>query len=77
MLFFRFGVLLLLLFLFSLLVVRSIHHCFHVVVYLAAANKFSIKFAGKMFKPTSSSILSIIGTLWTVIFFLCIFFVLT
>ena len=36
-------------------------------------NKFSIKFAGKMFKPTSSSISSMVGTLWTVSFlhFLC------
>ena len=38
-------------------------------------NKFSIKFAGKMFKPTGSSISSMVGTLWTVSF--CIFFVLT
>ena len=38
-------------------------------------NKFSIKFAGKMFKPTSSSISSMVGTFWTVNF--CIFFVLT
>ena len=38
-------------------------------------NKFSIKFAGKMFKPTSSSISSMVGALWTVNF--CIFFVLT
>ena len=36
-------------------------------------NKFSIKFAGKMFKPTSSSISSMVGALWTVSFlhFLC------
>ena len=42
-------------------------------------NKFSIKFAGKMLenilKTTSSSVSSIVGTLWTVHF--CIFFVLT
>ena len=38
-------------------------------------NKLSIKFAGKMFKPTSSSISSMVGTLWTVNF--CMFFVLT
>ena len=37
-------------------------------------NKFSIKFAGKMFKPTSLSISSMVGALWTVKF--CIFFVL-
>ena len=29
-------------------------------------NKFSIKFAGKMFKPTGSSISSMVGALWTV-----------
>ena len=36
-------------------------------------NKFSIKFAGKMFKPTSWSISSMVGALWTVNFvhFLC------
>ena len=36
-------------------------------------NKFSKKFASKMFKPTSSSISSIVGALWTVNFlhFLC------
>ena len=38
-------------------------------------NKFSIKFADKMFKPTSSSILSMVGALWPVKFY--IFFVLT
>ena len=38
-------------------------------------NKFSITFAGKMFKPTNSSISSMVGALWTVNF--CIFFVLT
>ena len=75
MLFFRFRVLVWLLFLFLLLVVRFIHHCFHVVVYLAAVTKFSIKFDVKMFKPTSSSISSMVGTLWTVN--VCIFFVLT
>ena len=32
-------------------------------------NKISIKFAGKMLKLTSSSILSMVGTLWTVNFF--------
>ena len=37
-------------------------------------NKLSIKFAGKMFKPTSSSISSMVGTLWTVNFFLCSLF---
>ena len=37
-------------------------------------NKFSIKFAGKMFKPTSSSTLSMVRTLWTVN--VCIYFVL-
>ena len=31
-------------------------------------NKFSIKFAGKMFEPTSSPILSMVGALWTVNF---------
>ena len=39
------------------------------------SNKFSIKFAGKIFKPTSSSISSMVGPLWTVN--VCIFFVLT
>ena len=60
-----------------LLVVRFIYHCFHVVVYHGAAviNKFLIKFACKMFKPTSSSSSSMVDTLWTVNF--CIFFVLT
>ena len=38
-------------------------------------NKFSKKFAGKMFKPTSSSISSMVGALWTANF--CLFFVLT
>ena len=38
-------------------------------------NKFSIKFAGKMFKPTSSSISSMVGALWTINFY--IFFALT
>ena len=38
-------------------------------------NKFSIKFAGKMRKATSSSISSMVGTLSTVN--VCIFFVLT
>ena len=33
-------------------------------------NKFSITFAGKMFKPTSSSISSMVGALWTVKFHL-------
>ena len=37
--------------------------------------KFSIKFAGKMFKPASSSISAMIGALWTVNF--CLFFALT
>ena len=39
-----------------------------------SGNKLSIKFAGKMFKPTRSSILSNVGTLWTVN--VCTFFVL-
>ena len=61
MLCFRFLVLVWLLFLFLLLVVRFIHHCFHVVVSSClGGNKFSIKFAGKMFKPTSSSISSMV-----------------
>ena len=38
-------------------------------------NKFSIKFADKISKPTSSSILSMVGALWPVKFY--IFFVLT
>ena len=38
-------------------------------------NKFSIKFADKMFKPTTSSILSMVGALWPVKFY--IFFVFT
>ena len=55
MLFFSFWVLVWLLFFIGLLlVVRFINHCFHVVVvYFAAGNKFSIKFAGKIFKPTT------------------------
>ena len=65
MLFFRFWVLVWLLFLFLLLVVGFIHHCFHVVVYLAAVTNSSINFAGKMFKPTSSSTSSMVGTLLT------------
>ena len=44
------------------------------LIYLGG-NKFSIKFTGKMFKPISSSISSMVGALWTVNF--CIFFVLT
>ena len=57
---------------------RFIHHCFHVVVYPGLSRggkKFSVKFAGKIFKPTSSSISSMVGALWTVNF--CLFFVLT
>ena len=38
-------------------------------------NKLLIESAGKTFKPTTSSISSMVVTLWTVIF--CIFFVLT
>ena len=37
-------------------------------------NKFSIKFAGKMFKPTTSSISSMVGTLWAVSFLHFLYF---
>ena len=53
-------------------VYSSLFLCFF---FYLGGNKFSIKFAGKMFKPTSSSISSMVDTLWTVNF--CIFFVLT
>ena len=57
MLCFRFWVLVWLPFLFLLLVVRFIHHCFQIVVFVSALTNFQYKkFAGTMFKPTSSSI---------------------
>ena len=52
----------------------SLFSCCCLSLYLGG-NKFSIKFVCKMFKPTSSSISSMVGALWTVNF--CIFFVLT
>ena len=41
--------------------------------FCVGGNKFLITFAGKMFKPTSSSISSMVSALWTVNFlhFLC------
>ena len=56
----------------------EVHQCsslFSCCFLYLGENKFSIKFAGKMFKPTSSSISLMAGALCTVNF--CIFFVLT
>ena len=74
MLCFRFWVPVWLLFLFFLLVTSEVYSSlFSCCCFCLGGNKFSIKFTAKMFKPTSSSISSMVGALWTVnfLYFLC------